>query len=159
MSNYPVHGYILAAFAVLFVVDKALPKTEFLTKIDIVIVLTIVNLAVTGFVSLVLDHMHTDDSSDDGDDKASEHWTLLAVAILCGIYVLGNLAILCPPLLQQRRAIAALDGYTQSSSTGTDYSDDRDIEDQTQSPQVVSQFSSANQPGNNAACVLCCVNQ
>ena len=43
-----VSTYFLAAFAMLYVVGASLPKTDFLTKIDTVIVLTTLSLAFTG---------------------------------------------------------------------------------------------------------------
>lgn len=53
-----VSTYFLAAFAMLYVVGESLPKTDFLTKIDTVIVLTTISLALTGLASLVITQIH-----------------------------------------------------------------------------------------------------
>ena len=49
-----VSTYFLAAFAMLYVVGSSLPKVNFLTTIDVVIVLTTLTITFTGIISLVL---------------------------------------------------------------------------------------------------------
>jgi hypothetical protein len=63
-----VSTYFLAAFAMLYVVGAALPKTDFLTKIVTVIVMTTVSLAFTGIASLVLAKMTKEMGADVADD-------------------------------------------------------------------------------------------
>ena len=69
----------------LYVVGAALPKTEFLTKIDTVIVMATVSLAFTGLASLVLARMY----KDMGETVATVRNTGMEVS-LNTLYVLAN---------------------------------------------------------------------
>jgi hypothetical protein len=101
-----VSTYFLAAFAMLYVVGAALPKTDFLTKIDTVIVMTTVSLAFTGVASLVLAKMNKEMVANVADD-----WNLGMEVSLVSLYVLANFWIFAPPCIRQLRGAGRLDGY------------------------------------------------
>jgi hypothetical protein len=101
-----VSTYFLAAFAMLYVVGAALPKTDFLTKIDTVIVMTTVSLAFTGIASLALAKMHKEMGANVADD-----WNLATEVSLVSLYVLANIWIFAPPCTRQLRGVGRLDGY------------------------------------------------
>ena len=77
--------------AVLYVVGAALPKTDFLTKIDIIIVLTTLSLGFTGLASLVLANIH----SVAGEEEAA-YWNWMIEAGFIGCHALvRNKETLC----------------------------------------------------------------
>jgi hypothetical protein len=113
-----VSTYFLAAFAMLYVVGATLPKTDFLTKIDVVIVLSTCSLAFTGVVSLGLAKLHEESGADLAKD-----WNLRVEILLVSLYVLTNLWIFLPPCLNQKRAARQLAGYSRQRLRSGD--DDR----------------------------------
>jgi hypothetical protein len=109
-----ISTYFLAAFAMLYVVGAALPKTDFLTKIDTVIVMTTVSLALTGIASLALAKVHKDMGVDAAND-----WNLGMEVSLISAYVLTNFWIFAPPCIQQIRGAGRLSGYTRMPLAGS----------------------------------------
>ena len=101
-----VSTFFLAAFAMLYVVGEALPRTDFLTKIDIVIVISTVSLAITGIASLILAKVHKEMGQE-----VADRWNFIVEVGLIAFYVLANLVIFVPAWLAQRSAVAQLDGY------------------------------------------------
>jgi competence protein ComGC len=87
----------------LYTVGASLPKTDFLTKIDIVIVLTIVSLALTGLAVLVIAKVH-----EDAGAKTAERWNRIVEVTLIVSFVLANLIIFVPAWVRQRKAMADL---------------------------------------------------
>ena len=63
-----VSTFFLAAFAMLYVVGESLPKTEYLTKMGKVIILSTTSLVAIGILSLVL-HRLQDSFGDDTANK------------------------------------------------------------------------------------------
>jgi hypothetical protein len=98
-----VSTYFLAAFAMLYVVGGALPKTDFLTKIDQVIVLSTLSLACTGLASALIAQVH----AQHGEEMAGR-LNRLVVLGLAGLHVFANLVIFTPAWWRQRRAVARL---------------------------------------------------
>jgi hypothetical protein len=78
-----VSTYFLAAFAMLYVVEAALPKNDFLTKIDTVIVMTTVSLAFSGLASVGIAQLHEDAGAD-----VAANWDLGIKISLFTLYVL-----------------------------------------------------------------------
>ena len=113
-----VSTYFLAAFAMLYVVGATLPKTDFLTKINTVIVMTTVSLAFTGIASLGIAQLHT----ALGPDVARD-WNLSIEVSLISMYVLANLRIFMPPCIKQWRGAGRLAGYKRLPSTDIEASD------------------------------------
>jgi hypothetical protein len=107
-----VSTYLLAAFAMLYVLGAALPKTDFLTKIDTVIVMTTVSLAFTGIASLALAKMNKEMGVVVADD-----WNLATEVSLISLYVLCNFWIFAPPCIRQLRGAGRLDGYKRLAPT------------------------------------------
>ena len=103
----------------LYVVGAALPKTDFLTKIDIVIVLTTISLAFTGLASLLRATVHRD-----AGKEVAERWNKIVETLLIGgVYFLANMLIFGPACFVQRRAMDQLAGYgnrLQPDTTGTE---------------------------------------
>jgi hypothetical protein len=78
-----VSTYFLAAFAMLYVVEAALPKNDFFTKIDTVIVMTTVSLAFSGLASVGIAQLHEDAGAD-----VAANWDLGIEISLFTLYVL-----------------------------------------------------------------------
>ena len=106
--NSTVSTYFLAAFAMLYVVGSSLPKVNFLTTIDAVIVLTTLTITFTGIISLVLVKVEADLGKD-----AAERWNLIAEVTIIALYVTANLIIFGQPYLKLRRAVTKLTHGTQ----------------------------------------------
>ena len=103
-----VSTYFLAAFAMLYVVGSSLPKVNFLTTIDVVIVLTTLTITFTGIISLVLVKVEADLGKG-----AAERCNLIAEVAIIALYVMANLIIFGQPYLKLRRAVAKLTHGTQ----------------------------------------------
>lgn len=106
-----VSTYFLAAFAMLYVVGSSLPKTDFLTKIDVVIVLTTVSLAFSGMASLLIAHLH----SASGPDVATK-WNQIMEATSVVVYITANFLIFMPPCFRHtytKKLRGILRGITQ----------------------------------------------
>lgn len=108
-----VSTFFLAAFAMLYVVGAALPKTDFLTKIDTVIVVTTASLVFTGNASLALAKMNKEFGADVADD-----WNLSIEVSLISMYVLANLCISMPPCSKQWQAAGGLQASTEFRHRG-----------------------------------------
>lgn len=118
--------YFLAAFALLYVVGECLPKTDFLTGIDLVIVLTLVSIAFTGLASVALRDIH-----EARGVEMAERWNLILELGVCSLYTLGNLAIFLPALWRQRGKLLHLrqhEGLHEQVDLIDDESDDRNKE-------------------------------
>ena len=98
-----VATYFLAAFAMLYVVGEALPKTDFLTKVDEAIVLTTLTLASTGLASRVFVWAHEETAKSWNRQTAT--WSLV-------IYVVCTCAIFLPAWMRQRQRVAEWSGMT-----------------------------------------------
>ena len=94
--------FFLAAFAMLYVVGSSLPKTDFLTRIDLIILITTFSLAVIGLGSCLIAWVHT----IYGADVAWFCNVALGVFALA-VNMIGNIAALLPLQKQQHAAIAA----------------------------------------------------
>ena len=110
--NSTVSTYFLAAFAMLYVVGEALPKTDFLTKIDVTIVISTISLALTGLFSMALAKLHKEIG-----EEVAERWNMIAGTSLSSFYVLANLVIFVPAWLKQRSAVAQLSTSYKRAST------------------------------------------
>lgn len=92
--NDTVSTHFLAAFAMLYVVGASLPRTDFLTKIDIVIVLTTTLLVIIGITSVVV---HRVAKKDDAALAMAEKWnTRIEVGLLAlyaTINIINNLSL------------------------------------------------------------------
>ncbi len=93
-----VSTYVLAAFALLYVVSGTLPKTDFLTKIDIVIVLTVLSLTLVGASMAVIAAVQ----AAYGDAVAATVNWIIPVGLL-GFMVLMNTVIFVPTIIQYVR--------------------------------------------------------
>jgi hypothetical protein len=65
-----ISTYFLAAFAMLYVVGESLPKTDFLTKIDKVIVMTTMSLALNCAATTVIGKVHQHSGQSPSPDDA-----------------------------------------------------------------------------------------
>jgi hypothetical protein len=97
-----VSTYFLAAFAMLYVVGESLPKTDFLTKIDRVIVISTVSLASTGFASVLTAKLHED------APQVAELWNFRIEMTLMLAYMILNMIIFFPSWRRQRQIVQAL---------------------------------------------------
>jgi hypothetical protein len=92
----------------LYVVGSSLPKLNFLTTIDAVIVLTTLTITFTGIISLVLVQVEADLGKG-----AAERWNLIAEVTIIALYVMANMITFGQPYLKLRRAVAKLAHGTQ----------------------------------------------
>ena len=119
--NQTVATYFLAAFAMLYVVGEALPKTDFLTKIDKVIVLTTCTLATIGVASCFLYLLHL--SGEEGKEQA-KWWNVAIGFFLSILFTISNSWIFLPSCFRQMTTIAALkSSYAQVGDASTTKSD------------------------------------
>jgi len=105
-----ISTYILASFAMLYVVGDVLPKTDFLTKVDSAIVVTIFSLAFIGTSILLLNYIH----NHVGPEEA-EKWNLIIETSLISIDAVVNVMIFLPAWFQQRTARRQLASYRTTS--------------------------------------------
>ena len=98
--NDTVSTYFLAAFAMLYVVGESLPRTDFLTKIDIVIVLTTTLLVIIGITSVVL---HRVAKKDDAALAMAEKWNTRIEVGLLALYATINIIIFVPSWWTHRK--------------------------------------------------------
>jgi hypothetical protein len=101
-----ISTYFVAAFAVLYVVSVALPKTNFLTKIDALIVCTLLALAFTGVATAVLARVHEYEGQE-----VAEMWNLIALRAIAAVYILANVTICAKPVLLQMCAVHQLNRH------------------------------------------------
>eukprot|EP01052_Picozoa_sp_SAG31_P033167 SAG31_NODE_3714_length_3957_cov_3.388025_4_plen_405_part_00 len=94
----------LAAFAMLYVVSVDLPKTDFLTKIDKIIVVNLIFLGATALTTVVIADVH----ARSGEDVAN-HWNKVLEVIFVALYVLVNVIIFVPAFIKKRRTMSRLD--------------------------------------------------
>ena len=80
--------YFLAAFAMLYVVGDALPKPDFLTKIDLIITVNTLLLAVACIAVSHIAHV----AEKDGLDKAQK-WNDTVLYVCLVVYILFNVVI------------------------------------------------------------------
>lgn len=100
--NDTVSTYFLAAFAMLYVVGESLPRTDFLTKIDVVIILTTSWLVVIGIVSVILHRVAKKD--DNGTSLTlADTWNTRCEVGLLVLYTIINIAIFAPSWWTQRK--------------------------------------------------------
>lgn len=123
--NDSVATYFLAAFAMLYVVDQTLPKTDFLTQIDTIIVLTTCMLLALGIATVVLYRISLT------DQDYAELWNLRLEVGLFVFYWLVNLIMFIPAYLRQRAVIEALE---------TDDEDDTGMQATSSAPEVTERF-------------------
>ena len=91
--------FFLSTFAMLYVVGGALPKTDFLTKIDKLIVLTIITVVLSGMWCIPVFVL----ASRHNDTAAQMFNNTFAVASIA-IYIVTNITVLVPAMLKQSRA-------------------------------------------------------
>merc|ERR1711972_1109525 len=87
----------------MYVMEQHLPKTNFLTLIDKVIVLTTVLLVVAAGFMVILWRVHNFTDADYAD-----RWAARGVACLGGFYVLFNILIFFPAYFRSRRTMRNL---------------------------------------------------
>jgi hypothetical protein len=98
-----ISTYFLAAFAMLYVVGESLPKTDFLTKIDQVIVITTASLAFNGAATAIINMVH----QQHGARTANEWNTIICIGLFT-VYCFLNFAIFVPAMISKRSATKAL---------------------------------------------------
>jgi hypothetical protein len=102
-------SYFLAAFAMLYVVGDSLPKTHFLTRVDKLIVSTILTISMSGLLSRAIYSVHV------GQGKVmAGKWNLRVEIILLVLYTVSNLRVFGPPWLKMRKNIAKLEQAEQA---------------------------------------------
>jgi hypothetical protein len=102
-----VATYFLAAFAMLYVVGEALPKTDFLTKVDEAIVLTTLTLASTGLASRVFVWAH-----EEYGEETAKSWNRQTAIWSLVFYVGCTCAIFLPAWMRQRQRVVEWSGMT-----------------------------------------------
>lgn len=137
-----VSTYFLAAFAMLYVVGDALPKTDFLTKIDVIIVISTVSLALTGAVSLILVSVHEAFGQD-----VADWWNLRVELAMVGFYVLANLVVFVPAWLKRRSEAAQLTRCRSNSFVEGVPSVGRNSDNE-KNPMIADYRSSVDLPGD-----------
>jgi len=90
----------LASFTMLYVVGESLPKTDFLTKIDLVIIVTSAVLAGTAGASCAIVAIHRRRGP-----AVAESANLIASLLLAVCNILANVVILTPPILRKMHSI------------------------------------------------------
>eukprot|EP00039_Didymoeca_costata_P025946 m.14580 g.14580 ORF g.14580 m.14580 type:complete len:377 (-) comp5145_c0_seq1:246-1376(-) len=103
-----VSTFFLAAFAMLYVVGESLPKTDFLTSIDKVIVITTILLMMLGVFAVAL----FEESKKDFD-RAREMNDIILYVVTAG-YVLFNLFYFLPSYLNRRASIKKIEAKGQA---------------------------------------------
>jgi hypothetical protein len=98
-----VATYFLAGAAMLYVVADNLPKTDFLTSIDKVIILTIMTLACTGVSCCAVFVAY----NNYGAEAATQLNAFLAYGE-AAMYIMGNLILLLTPYLSKRGSVQKL---------------------------------------------------
>ena len=96
-------SYFLSAFAMLYVVGDSLPKTHFLTRVDKLIVSTIVTISLSGLLSRMIYSIHMS-----RDQATAEQWNFWVERGLAMLYVISNIYVFGPPWFQMRRHISKL---------------------------------------------------
>lgn len=92
-----VATYFLAAFAMLYVVGEHLPKTDFLTKIDEAIVLTMMTLISSGVASQVVAWLHEHHGAE-----LAVQWNIRICVGSAATFVVGILWIFLPAWWRQK---------------------------------------------------------
>ena len=95
--------YFLSAFAMLYVVGDSLPKTHFLTRVDKLIVSTIVTISLSGLLSRMIYSIHMS-----RDQAAAEKWNFWVETALAALYVSSNIYVFGPPWFLMRRSVSKL---------------------------------------------------
>eukprot|EP01047_Picozoa_sp_COSAG01_P052080 COSAG01_NODE_5441_length_4262_cov_66.548883_2_plen_516_part_00 len=105
-----ISTYFLAAFPILYIVGESCPKTNFLTLIDRIILMTTSTLALNGAATTIIGkvHLHI------GESQANlvNFWMGLTMFLL---YIVTNILIFSPPFLQRRAARNELDNSSNHS--------------------------------------------
>jgi len=114
-----VSTYFLAAFAMLYVVGDDLPKTDFLTKIDQIIVLTTLSLAVMGLSSVLIYSIDKYYNSRDADTV-----NVWLGGGLAAVNVLVNSRILIPGWCNKRKIVNMLENQKAGIVKGLPEVDD-----------------------------------
>mmetsp|Transcript_964 Transcript_964/g.3209 ORF Transcript_964/g.3209 Transcript_964/m.3209 type:complete len:333 (-) Transcript_964:335-1333(-) len=91
----------LAAFAFLYVIAGMLPKVEFLTRIDQIILVTLIGMTMCGIEAWVV---YLLDEQQGTETAEQVNW--IAGSVLGGLYVLINLAILVPGIRHKAHQLA-----------------------------------------------------
>jgi hypothetical protein len=87
----------------LYVVGDSLPKTHFLTRVDKLIVSTIVTISLSGLLSRMIYSIHM----SQGQTRA-EQWNVWVERALAVLYIVSNIYVFGPPWFQMRRRISRL---------------------------------------------------
>eukprot|EP01047_Picozoa_sp_COSAG01_P063161 COSAG01_NODE_8141_length_2906_cov_4.727823_3_plen_193_part_00 len=102
--------FFLATFAMLYVVGETLPKTDFLTKIDRVIVATIISMLLVGVSTMILFELHRVYG-----EQTANAWNLWIAVGGCVVYVIVNLILFLPALLGRRAILKRLRSFKQQT--------------------------------------------
>ena len=98
--NSSIQTCFLAGYAMLYVVGAALPKTDFLTKIDKLIMASTLSLSLIGVACRLLYHIHV----TLGNEKLAERLNWVVEAGIIMGYVVTNVVVFFPALLRKVRA-------------------------------------------------------
>jgi hypothetical protein len=96
-------SYFLASFAMLYVVGDSLPKTHFLTRVDKLIVSTIMTISLSGLLSRLIFSVH----QRQGKEVAEKLNQWIEVSLVA-LYTISNLWAFGPPFLKMRKHFAKL---------------------------------------------------
>jgi hypothetical protein len=121
MAN--VATFFLACFTMLYTVGESLPKTDCLTKIDIIIMATVVSLALIGAASVLTFKIAYVMHEYDDDDTANMVNSVIGI-IISSLYVIINLVTFAPSILRQTRLRAKMDceSFVPSSELNSEIS-------------------------------------
>ena len=94
-----VATYFLAMFALLYVVSEALPKTTYLTRLDLLVIVNLAMLCAMGLFSRVLNYIIK--SGDRGLEEAEQLNKQFELYFIVA-YVAAAVTLMLPPWLAQR---------------------------------------------------------
>jgi hypothetical protein len=101
-------SYFLASFAMLYVVGDSLPKTHFLTRVDKLIVSTIMTISLSGLLSRLIFSVH----QRQGKEVAEKLNQWIEVSLVA-LYTISNLWAFGPPFLKMHHSPLARDAREQ----------------------------------------------
>jgi len=88
---------LLSTFALIYVVSQDLPKTDFLTKIDIVMLVTMISFVFSGLISVVIDKVN------DHEHDLARLLNTLSIGANIFSFICVSLLQFVPSLLKRRR--------------------------------------------------------
>merc|ERR1712079_526086 len=110
-----VSTYFLAAFAMLYVVGECLPKTDFMTRIDWVVMSTTGSIYAVGVAMTVLKFM-----SNTAEEDVVDWWNNACAVAIISVYTIVNVLILGGAILHQYRIVKGISTRNDLSRTVPD---------------------------------------